>query len=59
MAVYICKCGFCFERASDPDRCPDCGGGNVRYASKTEAEEYKCNRVEADRVYAQEKKGDV
>ena len=57
MAVYICKCGFCFERAGDADRCPDCASMNVRYASNQEADEYRQNRAEADRVYAQEMKG--
>ena len=27
---YICKCLFCFESRSEPERCPDCGGVNVR-----------------------------
>jgi predicted nucleic acid-binding Zn-ribbon protein len=57
LAVYICKCGFPFERASEPDQCPDCGGKNVRYASEKEVEEYKQNRAEADRLYAKEQKG--
>jgi hypothetical protein len=30
---------------------------NVRYATEKEAGEYRQNRAEADRVYAQEKKG--
>ncbi len=57
MAVYVCKCGFSFERAGDADRCPDCANLSVRYATDKEAEEYRRNRAEADRLYAQEKKG--
>ncbi len=57
MAVYICKCGFSFERAGDADRCPDCASMSVRFATEREIEEHRQNRDEADRLYAQEKKG--
>jgi hypothetical protein len=57
LAVYICKCGFCFERLGDAERCPDCASMNVRYATDKEAEEYRNNRAEADRAYAHEKQG--
>jgi hypothetical protein len=47
---------FCFERAGDADCCPDCASMNVRSSTEKEAEEYRRNRAEAERIYAQEKK---
>jgi rRNA maturation endonuclease Nob1 len=55
LAVYICKCGFSFERLGDADQCPDCGGRNVRFATDSEAAEHRRNREESDRAYSQEK----
>lgn len=46
MAVYICKCLFCFESVGEPERCPDCGGINVRYTTDEEAAEYARNKAE-------------
>lgn len=57
MAVYICKCGFCFERAGAAEQqCPDCGGVNVRFADEKEKAEYRQNREESDRLYSREDK---
>lgn len=46
MAIYICKCLFCFERTSAVEICPDCGGMCVREANSEEAAEYRRNRAE-------------
>ena len=56
MAVYICKCLFCFESKGEPGACPDCGGINVRYASDEEAAEYERNKAESRKGTAEVKK---
>ena len=48
MAVFICKCLFCFESAGEPLTCPDCGGMNVRYATDEETAEYARNKAEGE-----------
>jgi hypothetical protein len=58
LAIYICKCGFSFESTSNPERCPDCGGLNVRNANSAEAAEHRRNSEEADHAYSQEKNED-
>jgi predicted RNA-binding Zn-ribbon protein involved in translation (DUF1610 family) len=39
--IYICdKCKFLFERASEPERCPDCGKQVIREANADETAEF-------------------
>ena len=47
MAVYICKCLFCFERSGEIESCEDCGSISVRLATDEEAAEYARNKAEA------------
>jgi predicted nucleic acid-binding Zn-ribbon protein len=44
VAVYICKCLFCFERTGDISACPDCGSASIRYATDEETAEYRRNK---------------
>ncbi|MBQ9614619.1 MAG: hypothetical protein IJV14_18830 [Lachnospiraceae bacterium] len=39
--IWCCSsCRYVFERENEPMYCPDCGKEYIRYASKSEREEY-------------------
>ena len=45
LTVYICKCLFSFESKGEAERCPDCGGMNVRHATEKETAEHLENKA--------------
>ncbi len=40
--IYVCdNCHFKFDRAAQPEQCPDCGKYTVREADEAERQEYE------------------
>lgn len=50
--IYACDaCRFLFERAGEPERCPDCGKLTIRPAVEDEIAEYRNRRFEDEEKY--------